>query len=105
MRTKIFLTFILLFLPMLAGAQNASEQDNGILSSLPEIEIDSTENYNNSTGQNTSSQTNLSWIIILGLVFLGVILYSFDIDPKWIITLIAVIAVIYALISLDLLPI
>lgn len=104
MRTKIFLVVVFLFLPMLVGAQNASEQDNGILSSLPDIEIDSTENYNNSTGQSTSSQTSLSWIIILALVFLGVILYSFDIDPKWIIILITLIGAVYTLIRFQLIP-
>lgn len=89
-------------MPLMAGAQNASEQDSGILSSIPDIQIDS---VNNSTGQASSSQSTLSWIIILGLTFLGVVLYSFDIDPKWIILLIGAAALIFLLSRLNLIPI
>ena len=96
MRLSVILTILLLSTPVVAGAQNASENDSsGILSSIPDIEISSAEEYNNSTGQNTRSQSNLNWIVILGLIFLGVIIYSFNIDPKWVIIFLGLAGVLY----------
>ncbi len=105
MKTKIFLIAFLLLMSGLAQAQNASEQDSGILSSIPDVQINSVDNHNNSTGQASSSQSTLSWIIILGLVFLGVVLYSFNLNPKWVILLIGAAALIFFLTRLDLIPI
>lgn len=98
MKTKILILTVILLLPGLAGAQNSSEQDSsGILSSLPDVQITSADTYNNSTGQASSDQSTLNWIIILGIVFLGVVLYSFDIDPKWIILSLGVVGLVYLL--------
>lgn len=106
MKAKILLVTVLLVAPMVSGAQNnTSDQDSGILSSLPDIQIDSAEDYNNSTGEANSSQSTLSWIIILVLVFLGVVLYSFDIDPKWVVLLIGAAALVFFLTRLGLIPI
>lgn len=104
MKTKIFV--ILLLIPSVAGAQNVSEKDSsGFLSSIPDIEIDSAENYNNSTGQSNEAQSNLSWIIVLSLIFIGVVMYSFEIDPKWIVILIGLAALFFSLSWLGLLPV
>lgn len=101
-----FILITLLVISLSSGAENASEQESsGIISSLPDIQIDSVENYNNSTGEATNSQSMLSWIIVLLLVFLGVILYSFDIDPKWVVLLIGILALLFFLTRFDLIPI
>lgn len=106
MRTKIFLLTLLLVIPSVAGAQNASAQeDSGILSFLPDVQIDSVDKYNNQTVESTDSQSTLSWIIILILIFLGIVLYSFDIDPKWVVLLIGAAALVFFLTRLGLLPI
>lgn len=106
MKPKIFLITILLVIPAVSGAQNdTSDQDSGILPSLPDIQMDSVENYNNSTGEASNSQSMLSWIIVLVLVFLGVVLYSFDIDPKWVVLLIGAAALVFFLTRLGLIPI
>jgi hypothetical protein len=101
MKTKIFVLIFFLITPALVGAQNASEQDSGILSSIPDVQIDSAETYNNSTGKNTTTQSTLNWIIILALAFLGVILYSFSFDPKWVVILVAIIGLILMLFRLN----
>lgn len=106
MNAKIFLTILLLINTAATGAQNASAQESsGILSSLPDIQINSAENYNASVNQSSESQPNLSWIIVLGLIFMGVILYSFNIDPKWVILLIGVTALVFLLSRLGLIPV
>jgi len=69
MKTEILFIAILLVMPVVVGAQENSSQDSGILSSLPDIQINSVDDYNNSTGQASSGQSTLSWIIVLVLVF------------------------------------
>lgn len=98
MKTKIFLVTVLLLMSGLAQAQNASEEESsGLLSSFPDIQITSADTYNNSIGQTSSGQSILSWIIILGIVFLGVVMYSFNIDPKWIVLSLGVVGIVYLL--------
>jgi len=104
MKTEILFIAILLVMPVVVGAQENSSQDPGILSSLPDIQINSVDDYNNSTGQASSGQSTLSWIIVLVLVFLGVVIYSFDIDPKWVVILIGVTAVVFSVARLGLMP-
>lgn len=105
MKTEIaVLILILLVLPSVIAAENTSDQDSGILSSLPDVEIDSADSYTNSTGDASNSQSRLNWIIILGLTFLGVVMYSFEIDPKWIVLLIGITGLIALLLNLGLLP-
>jgi|GEM_PF-1003490 hypothetical protein len=104
MKTEILFIAILLVMPVVVGAQENSSQDSGILSSLPDIQINSVDDYNNSTGQASSGQSTLSWIIVLVLVFLGVVIYSFDIDPKWVVILIGVTAVVFSVARLGLMP-
>jgi len=106
MKPKIFLITLLLVMPVVAEAQNdTSEQDSGVLSSLPDIQINSADSYNNSTRQASGGQSTLSWIIILVLVFLGVVLYSFKIDPKWVVLLIGAAALIFFLNRVGLMPV
>lgn len=98
MKTKIFLITFLLVIPAVSGAQNdTSEQDSGILSSLPDVQITSADTYSNSTGEASGGQSTLNWIIVLGIAFLGVMLYSFDIDPKWIVLALGMIGAVYLL--------
>lgn len=99
------LILILLVLPSAIAAENTSASNSGILSSLPEIKIDSADSYTNSTGDTSNSQSRLNWIIILGLTFLGVVMYSFEIDPKWIVLLIGVTGLIALLLNLGVLSV
>lgn len=101
MKFEIFLLILVLCLPSFVAAENSTgQEETGILSSLPDIEITSAETYNNSTGQSTQSQSRLNWIIILGIVLLAIVIYSFDIDPKWVILAIGVTAFVYLLVYL-----
>lgn len=99
MKLETLLVLVILTTSGVTGAQNntSSQESSGILSSLPDIQINSIDRHNTSTGQANSNQSTLSWIIILGLVFLGVVLYSFDIDPKWIVLLIGVATLVFFL--------
>jgi membrane protein YdbS with pleckstrin-like domain len=88
------------------GDQNQPAKGNNNLSyniTVPE-ESNLVDDYNNSTGQASSGQSTLSWIIVLVLVFLGVVIYSFDIDPKWVVILIGVTAVVFSVARLGLMP-
>jgi len=97
-RQTAVILLILLTISSVSGAQNTSEQESsGVLSSLPDIQIDSAETYNNSAGEANKDRPTLSWIIILGIAFLGVVLYSFDIDPKWIMFTLGMIGIVYLL--------
>jgi len=104
MKIEIFLAIIILVVPIAAGAQDNTSEESGLLSSLPDIQINSVDEYNNSTGQASSGQSTLSWLIILTLVFLGVVIYSFDFDPKWMVLLIGFIAVAFGVARVGLLP-
>lgn len=98
MKTEILLAAVLLTVSSAAAAQNSSQQDSqGILSSIPDIEISPADSYNNSTGQNSVAPSRESWIIIMGLVFLGVLMYSFEIDPKWIVMLVGLTGLVFLL--------
>jgi hypothetical protein len=105
MKTEIFLAALLLTLPLAIGAQNSSTEESGILSSIPDIEINSASDNLTPTGQNTESLSRLSWMVILVIAFLAVLLYSYDIDPKWIIAPIGVAGIIFLVSKTGLLPV
>lgn len=105
MKTGIFLAALLLTLPLALGAQNTSTEESGILSSIPDVEINSASSDVTPTGQNAESLSKLSWMVILVIAFLAILLYSYDIDPKWMVASIGIIGVIFLLSKAGVLPI
>lgn len=108
MKKKILLALLLLLLSFNAVAQEDQaepDESSGIFSSLPEVEINSVDRNVNSTGEASNGQTSFFWIIFLGLMLVGVVIYSFEVDPVWVVGFVIVSAVILAQVRTGFLPI
>ncbi len=106
MRKKTLLLVFLILLSFTSVAQedNTVEEDEGVLSILPEVEVNSADTTN-TTGEASNSQTSLFWIIFLGLTLIGVIIYSFEIDPIWMVAFIVISGLILLQLRIGVLPI
>jgi len=108
MRKELFLPFFFIFLSLTSVAQESGStvgEDSGAFSFFPEVEINSVDRPTNTTGEASSGQTSFFWIIFLGLTFIGVVIYSFEIDPVWMVGFIAVSGIVLLHLRTGFLPI
>lgn len=93
--------FLLILGTNIAAAQANQSNKNGSNSSLqivmPDIQVNSVERFNNSVSWHNGDDKKTSWIIIIFIVFSGILIYSFDFEPLWIVLILALSVIVYGI--------
>lgn len=99
MKRAALLISLILFFSFTVSAANDSSSYSGFLSNIPDIHIEDSQNGQFSEG---GPSFNFYWIIVLGIVTALIVIYSFEIDPIYIVAAVGVSMAIYLLFRLGL---
>lgn len=93
MDKECLIVIVLVFLSSSGTAAQNSSNNSSILSEIPEIEIQD----KGEKGQANGEQSDIFWMLFFGIILAGVTVYSFDINPFYMVLLLMVSMVLFAL--------